>query len=38
LDSKIIEVSWDGKILWQWSAGDHFEELGFDEAAYPPMN
>jgi hypothetical protein len=33
LDSKIIEVSWDGNIVWQWSASDHFEELGFDEAA-----
>ncbi|GHV64917.1 thioredoxin [Spirochaetia bacterium] len=33
LDSRIIEVNWEGKIIWEWNAGDHFEELGFDEAA-----
>jgi hypothetical protein len=33
LDSTIIEVTWDGKIVWQWNANEHFDELGFDEAA-----
>ncbi len=33
LDDKIIEVNWEGDILWQWNASDHFDELGFDEAA-----
>ncbi len=33
LDDKIIEVNWDGKIIWEWKASDHFHELGFDEAA-----
>jgi Arylsulfotransferase (ASST) len=33
LDDKIIEVSWDGKIVWQWRANEHFDELGFDETA-----
>ncbi|MCH3972709.1 MAG: aryl-sulfate sulfotransferase [Oscillospiraceae bacterium] len=33
LDDQIIEVDWDGNILWKWRASDHFEEFGFDEAA-----
>lgn len=32
-DDYIIEVSWDGKILWEWLASDHVDELGFSEAA-----
>jgi hypothetical protein len=33
LDDRIVEVDWDGNILWSWSPHEHFEELGFDEAA-----
>ena len=33
LDDVMIEVDWEGKILWRWSISDHFDELGFDEAA-----
>lgn len=33
LDDKIIEVTWDGKIVWEWSPNEHFDELGFDESA-----
>lgn len=33
LDDVMIEVDWEGNILWKWSVSDHFEELGFDEAA-----
>ncbi|AEF86693.1 conserved hypothetical protein [Treponema primitia ZAS-2] len=33
LDNRIIEVNWEGKILWEWNAADHFEEFGFSEAA-----
>jgi hypothetical protein len=33
LDDKIIEVAWDGKVVWEWRAHEHFDELGFDEAA-----
>jgi hypothetical protein len=33
LDDKIIEVTWDGHIVWEWKASDHFDEFGFDEAA-----
>ncbi len=33
LDDKIIEVTWEGEIIWSWRANEHFNELGFDEAA-----
>lgn len=33
LDDIIIEVDWEGNIVWEWSVSDHFEELGFDEDA-----
>jgi hypothetical protein len=33
LDDKIVEVTWDGKVVWEWRAHEHFEELGFDEVA-----
>ena len=26
-------MTWDGKIVWEWLASDHFEELGFNEEA-----
>ncbi len=29
LDDVIIEVTWDGKIIWEWICSDHFEEMGF---------
>jgi hypothetical protein len=33
LDDKIIEVTWEGEIVWTWRANEHFDEFGFDEAA-----
>ena len=33
IDDKIIEVTWDGKVVWEWRASEHFDEFGFDEAA-----
>lgn len=33
LDDKIIEVDWDGNIVWEWRPNEHFEEMGFGEAA-----
>jgi hypothetical protein len=33
LDDTIIEVSWAGEIIWEWTCSDHFEELGFGEEA-----
>ena len=33
LDDALIEVSWEGEILWEWLCSDHFDELGFSEEA-----
>ena len=33
LDDVIVEVNWEGNIIWEWAVSDHFEELGFDENA-----
>lgn len=33
LDDVIIEVDWEGNIVWEWAVSDHFAELGFDEDA-----
>lgn len=33
LDDTIIEVDWQGNVVWEWRCSDHFEELGFDDAA-----
>lgn len=33
LDDYIYEVTWEGKIVWEWLASDHFDELGFSEEA-----
>ncbi len=32
-DDVIYEVTWDGKIVWEWRFSDHFDELGFSEEA-----
>ncbi|MDR3341260.1 MAG: aryl-sulfate sulfotransferase, partial [Treponema sp.] len=33
LDDRFIEVDWQGNIVWEWLPNEHFDELGFDEAA-----
>ncbi len=33
VDDAVIQVDWSGKIVWEWTCSEHFEELGFDEAA-----
>jgi len=33
LDDCIIEVDWEGRIGWKWCVSEHFNELGFSEAA-----
>lgn len=33
LDDSIIEVNWDGDIVWEWNCNEHFDEFGFSEAA-----
>jgi hypothetical protein len=32
-DDRVIEVTWDGEIVWEWIASEHIDELGFDAAA-----
>ncbi len=32
-DDRLIEVAPDGKIVWEWTAGDHADELGFGAEA-----
>ncbi len=31
LDDVILEVDWQGNIVWEWSFSDHFDELLFNE-------
>ncbi len=33
LDDVFYEVDWEGNIVWEWHANEHFDEFGFDEAA-----
>ena len=33
IDDGVIEIDWEGNILWSWCAADHFDEFGFSEAA-----
>jgi outer membrane protein assembly factor BamB len=32
-DDRILEVTWDGEIVWEWTAGEHIDEFGFSDAA-----
>ena len=32
-DDRLIELDADGHLVWEWTAGDHVEEFGFDAAA-----
>jgi hypothetical protein len=29
VDDRLIEITPDGKIVWEWTAGEHIDELGF---------
>lgn len=33
LDDAMIEVTWDGEIVWEWISSDHFGEMEFSEEA-----
>ena len=37
ISDRMIEVDWEGNIVWEWCVHDHFDELGFDEAAKNTM-
>ena len=32
-DTRIIDVTWEGDIIWDWLLTDHWDELGLSEAA-----
>jgi hypothetical protein len=32
-DDRLIEVSWNGAIVWEWLASDHIDEFGFSPDA-----
>jgi hypothetical protein len=32
-DDRLIEVGWDGTIVWDWLASDHVDGFGFGESA-----
>ena len=32
-DDTIVEVDWDGKIVWEWICSEHFDEMDFGEDA-----
>ena len=37
LDDIIIEVTWDGQVVWEWVCSEHFDEMGFSEEARNTM-
>lgn len=37
LDDTMIEVTWEGKIIWEWICSEHFDEMGFSEEAKNTM-
>ncbi len=37
LDDVILEVTWDGEIIWEWALNEHFDELGFREVSKNTM-
>jgi len=32
-DDRIIEITKDGQVVWEWLASDHIDEFGFSDAA-----
>ena len=37
LDDTLIDVSWEGKIEWEWIFSEHVDEMGFGEGAMNAM-
>jgi hypothetical protein len=37
VDDTVIEVTWDGKVIWEWICSEHFDEMGFNEEAKNTM-
>ena len=36
-DDRLIEVSWNGDVVWEWVASDHIDELGYSPEARKAM-
>lgn len=36
-DDRIIEVDWEGNIIWEWNCHEHIDEMEFDEIAKAVM-
>ncbi len=32
-DDLIVEVDWEGEIIWEWLLSDHFDEIGLSEVS-----
>jgi hypothetical protein len=32
-DDRLIEVTWDGRIVWEWTAAEHIDEFDFSDEA-----
>ena len=37
LDDAIIEVDWDGDVIWEWVLSEHFDQFDFSEQARNAM-
>ena len=37
LDDTIIEVDWEGNIVWEWTVNKHIKDLGLSEAQKNPI-
>ncbi|MBI3014599.1 MAG: aryl-sulfate sulfotransferase [Candidatus Tectomicrobia bacterium] len=37
-DTAFLEVTWDGRVVWEWLQSDHFEEMEFSEEARNAMS
>lgn len=38
LDDSILEVTWDGEIIWEWICSEHFDQMNFSQEALNIMN
>lgn len=33
LDDTFVEIDWEGNVIWEWIANEHFDTMGFSEEA-----
>ena len=34
INDRLIEVTWDGRIVWEWTAAEHIDEFDFSDEAH----